>query len=342
MERKALYGRIEELERAVEESHHSRRMTSGGRERKALSFSHPRSVSEEMGESMVKRSSMPESGDRFWEGSSTRQGIIPTRVFTSPKSVPTTKILPTISERQNSTNDDGKEAPTLRKGIDISLIQHDLDGITLKTSAVPASILSKITSPISSSRKDHSKGHLSILESDDDDSNSNLTKNAGHTPKHLPIDLPRSAEVGSSALATPTQTKHLHRPSLAATSEVSRTTTKPSDLDLANLDKDPALHSPLTLPNAIVSPADSKFLEELDSRLLQESRKALYSPSTLSSTSAGPSTNLDAVGGGGGKKKNDDVEVDDIVETPEPEIKLRFKKSLNFGSAFGSARLGTY
>ncbi|KAI9793694.1 MAG: hypothetical protein M1816_007589 [Peltula sp. TS41687] len=419
-ERRVFLARIEELERLVvaeeESQHHGGRMmassSSGGgnvRDRKALSFSHgqPRSggSSEEMGEILVRHSSQPESttggGDhRFWEGSSSRQGVVPSRVFTSPKTTPhrTTQTLPTISEgqqQQNGTKDDdnnnGKEVAMLNRGIDISLIDHDLDGITLKTSAVPASILSKLTSPTSPSHHDNhpsegSGGHQASLPTNadeqqqqqqqhDTDTDSNLTRNAGHTPKHLPVDLPplRTAggEIGSgsSGLATPTQTTHLHRPSLAATSENSRTNVVVGVRELYNnninnggiIDEDPALHSPLTLPEAIVSPRDARFLEELDSRLREESRKSMaFNSPTMSATTVESTNNSigngdemnipkneevpgggGAAGAGAGKMKtNDPVEVDDIVETPEPEIKLRFKRSMNFGSAFGSAGPG--
>ncbi|KAI9804464.1 MAG: hypothetical protein M1825_001363 [Sarcosagium campestre] len=268
-------------------------------------------------------------GEKFWEGRASRNGSVASRTFSSqPDDTPST--LPSISEtgfssvkRAGSTAVEDTVSPTsgLRRestqvgnGIDVSLVRKDLDGINLKSSAVSAAIVAKAKPPSpsgSTSAKTQDATKATDAASTGSPIKNNYTKHAGHTPN---ASLSFSAIDSGSGLATPTQPEHLHRPSLLPDVVLGMNEDDDND-DLS--DVDPVLQGPLTLQQD--GGNDAHFLDQVDSKLLEEARKDMYALSPQTSTEKG--------------------EVEDApLRPPERETGLKFRRSMNFGSAFGSQK----
>lgn len=147
--------------------------------------------------------------------------------------------------------------------------------------------------------------------------NENLVRDAGHTPMAIievdgsqrttvdasPVEIPPCAEVQEEAPLAP-MVSRMQQPSENAESY------------FPDVPDDPALKGPLGLTND--EEHDSSFLNELDSRLLVQARRI------LSTSTASEPEEPDADEPGQGEQ--------------EPEIK--FKKSTNFGTAFGLSDCG--
>ncbi|KAI9676172.1 MAG: hypothetical protein M1817_000917 [Caeruleum heppii] len=324
-----------------------------------------------------RHSSQGETGARFWEGGSRQSSATPSRTFSAPRSedcrlpsisetgrshaetFPRRKPSDQISPHPANTHND-TTSNIVNKGIDVSHIRQDLDGITLKASAVPPAIVAKVQSPTPSLQSPASTidslASPSTVKSTFDTSKlsahsppapeSNLTKYAGHTPNAASISI--STASPDSGLATPTQSEFPRRPPVT-TNMSSMAVGEPGPVEM---DEDPALRGPLGLEND--GTTDPHFLTELDKRLIQEARKTIYVPSE---TSSSPTTSVavsvtddNSVASGGDHGKDDSTgaaERDDLHLSPgaevdpEPEVKLKFKRSMNFGSAFGVGQLGT-
>ncbi|KAI9885190.1 MAG: dolichyl-phosphate beta-glucosyltransferase [Watsoniomyces obsoletus] len=345
-ERQALHAHIRELERSLG--------GAGGRPgyMKAISAEHVQqqqqqqqrnnNVNTEMMVGGIRQNSLPETsatkGERVWESPSGSIRRKPSRVFNDPPNVLVSPVLSSIPEswiqggnstRASHTSNGGGSTNNnnniINSGIDISLIRKDLDGITLKTSAVPASVISRV---ISSSSSDPFSGTSSVdtKEEDEEEAEStNRTLNAGHTPppptaKVLePLsgkkinehgveqtDKDKDFDGGSSA-TTPTQNihAHLHPPSVAISgmesaidtgvSTSTRSGIRPGDA-MAHTDPDPVLKGPLSLPTeGETGPDSSRFLKALDSKLMVEARKVVH---RIPSDEDSISTTTTSAGGG--------------------------------------------
>ncbi|KAI9812738.1 MAG: hypothetical protein M1827_004494 [Pycnora praestabilis] len=308
-ERQALSARIKELEVAVE-SNQGRRSTElspGLPSRDLVSSSGKllyntpgRSGSAPAAITGANHYSKVDTSDKFWEGLSSRKGSAASRTFSD--SPKDESRLPCIVESESPTRKPG--------GIDISHVQTGLDGITLKLSAVAPDVIAKVMSPSGESalQSPSPTRPLSgkwtkqgVLSS----YHPSLTKDAGHTP------MARHLDGNSSGMETPIQAHHLHRPSVA----VPREELSP---DEQTLDDDPELQGPFGLVNN--GDQDKAFLNKLNTKLLVEARKVVYLPSETSSV-------------------NGDEE-GPPVEHAEPEVRLKIKRSMNFGSAFGAKDCG--
>ncbi|KAI9779923.1 MAG: hypothetical protein M1839_007079 [Geoglossum umbratile] len=339
-ERKALYGRIKELELTIENN-------INGSWRKVSDLSHGRpsvesvSMFGQLGHrgtfgniglsgSVHRQPGQSDTGGKFWEGSSRNDSA--TRTFPPPLKADD-RNLHSISEGEDISPGKATEQPDLRSrkdsensvrfvemtpdsssnivgnGIDISLIEKDLDGISIKASALSPAVVAQLRSPppgspgISTPTSSHglSPGGLSCL-----------TKDAGHTPP-----APAHYSIESSEQPTPKQPGRLHRPSIALPPLDS---VLPSD---SPTDADPALVSPLGITNN--DERNAAFLNQLDSKLLQEARKIVCtSPEALSED----------------EESAEAGEAGPAGDRSEPEVRIRFKRSMNFGSAFGSAGYG--
>lgn len=424
-ERRALYARIKELETLTRKSdalttsgdhplqwqyNSSKKPSNVGIYGQSPQSSGTVDVGNKDGPSSSRHPSLPESGEKFWEGGSSRSRSNPSRVFatTAPDDGGLTAIaeipgltIPGGREPTQSGSQAGRDPIDVSHGVDISLVQHDLDGITLKTSAVPAKILSNLTSPVSPpsaqfpavNDASSGSGRTSLAAAL---SEVNLTKDAGHTP-NAPTemeDLATGVDETDDGVATPTQTQNLHRPSLAMTAGNASAILSDSDEENGNRDEDRPLAGPLSLPTEGESAPDSSlFLQVLDSKLLHAARTVVHRPSDASSVSKGGSstegdvqvvvhpsgssqngdgnsaTHDDVTGAdnrhhtneeqehGREQKKQNDEDGAAIIQSSsasgqdpglapalesesEPDVKLRFKRSMNFGSAFGANRLG--
>lgn len=202
--------------------------------------------------------------------------------------------------------------------VPIEKVDSQLDGITLKSTALPPDVVAKVMtpptsiSPTSSPPKTETeslkqaadgKSPLRLELSDLGPPAENLTRDAGHTPMAI---LGTETEISTRS------------PSDIADEEVTLApvaTKQPvenSESYFPTIDDDPALTGPLSLRNEAES--DSSFFSVLDKKLLDEAKKAVL----------GPSDADDA---------DDAEESKEAGEEPDPELKL--KASTNFGTVFG-------
>jgi hypothetical protein len=200
--------------------------------------------------------------------------------------------------------------------VPIEKVDSELDGITLKSTALPPEVVAKVMtpptsiSPTSSPPRDESLSEgripLKLTLSDLGPPGANLTRDAGHTPM---VILGTETETSGRS---PTDIMDPENPLEPVT-----TTQQPAENSESYFpapDEDPALKGPLTLPSE--TDTDSTFLLELDQKLLDEAKKAVSSPSR-------PGVGDDEEGG---------------ENEPDPELKL--KDATNFGTAFGVSECG--
>ncbi|KAH0556575.1 hypothetical protein GP486_005569 [Trichoglossum hirsutum] len=335
-ERQALYERIKELELALQGVNGFGKKTSqsaiGRPSIDTVSTSdqlHHRGESGNAGTSGSPCSQATQNiaEEKFWEGPSSHRNSA-TRTFSPPPKVEE-RCLSSASESRSRDLSKSTERPELRahrqseggvhfleptpktigSGIDISLIEKGLDGISLKASSLPPAILAKVRSPPPVSPGVHSPSSGNNSSGMSPVGLLNLKKDAGHTP---PAPGRYSAE--DSEQATPKQPEHIHRTSVAYP--------PPDDLlSDSPVEVDKALTAPLGMTNDEES--DAAFLNQLDTKLLQEAHKTVFTPSETSSTS------------------EEETVTNETFHQQEPEIKIRFKRSVNFGSAFGSTGFGS-
>jgi hypothetical protein len=230
------------------------------------------------------------------------------------------------------------------ESIDISHIQPELEGVSIKASAVDPTFAAKVLSPRrspqrlspdihppprdvtnmsrSNSKEEKQKMTLEVVTQPE---NRRLTMHAGHTPNHSISKFSFLGADGESGNATPTQEQHskiehIHRPSMAPDHEhvPEPTEEEPGDDDAG----DRELSGPLGLTNDALK--NDAFLEKLVEKLEEARKSADVSPSNASEDSrddSGPSRKPTA--------DQDDDEKDDVPV-------LRLKPSINFGRPLGS------
>lgn len=256
-----------------------------------------------------------------------------------------------VTSKELKSSDFGVQSPTTSQelntipegppeSIDISHIQPELEGVSIKASAVnpifAAKILSAGGSPAklspnvyppkqekaiesppgrkSVSPEDKAKMTLQVVGQPE---NKRLTMHAGHTPSHSITKFEDLAGVHeASEAATPTQEHHsevAHRPSVAQGNFGDDGAGDPEEYD-----GDRELSGVLTLGSA----ADSYFLAQLDSKLEDVQKSGQVSPAesgaSLSSTTRS-------------REVSEQVEEADKDEGP----RLRLKPSFNFGKPMG-------
>lgn len=269
--------------------------------------------------------------------------------------------LPSIAESGISPTLDGALSPNRQPGnqhhsasvsIPIERLDSSLDGINLKSTALPPSIVAKVISPSEISPNSHSPGSrtptgVAVTKAPQVPTSllipspPNLKTNAGHTP--LAFEGSVTVSEGPSDVSTPIRPQELS--SAPAEPRPVRPPTERADsyfpdispqksesidtfgahepLASAMENEDKELKGPLTMESDHKEGSDNAFLSELDAKLLMEAKR-IISPQS-DSTEPGP----------------DDIartEGDDLEDGP----RLRLKKSTNFGSAFGSSDCGTF
>lgn len=237
-------------------------------------------------------------------------------------------------------------------------LDKNLDGINFRSTTLSPVLAKKVMTPQSPSPRSPSPSRLSPrtiqlpcskLEEPIDP----YTKDAGHTPLARRTYLNGDGAYSEGDGATPTQ-PGLGRPPLEPHVSFAKLPSERSDsyfpvaedesqveedksrdgedksrdekdrsrdAEDNSRDEDPELRGPLGLNNK--QGEDNQFLNELDSKLLQAARSGSFSP---------PSVGLD--------RKDFPKEEGKDFEQPEPEPRLRIKRSMNFGSAFGAKSLG--
>ncbi|CAG8899692.1 unnamed protein product [Penicillium egyptiacum] len=269
---------------------------------------------------------------QVWEGKSLSNR--PTRVFFDHGS-PDQSYLSPISESGNPPSLDRALSPQSRQvdpsgapsqPVPIEKLDSTLDGITLKSTALPPAVVARVitppspsplvtppsTAPSTAARPaiEH-RNSLKLKLSELGPPNENLLRHAGHTPMAIidADDSRRSTQEGTP-LEVACQMEE------APFAPVATNVHQPSENEISyfpDVPEDPALKGPLGLTND--EEHDSNFLNELDQKLLDQAKHILGS----SVESADPNET--------------DSESEFPREEEEPEIK--FKKSTNFGTAFG-------
>ncbi|KAL2813262.1 hypothetical protein BJX63DRAFT_229202 [Aspergillus granulosus] len=273
---------------------------------------------------------------QVWEGSSPMSK--PTRVFPDEEK-PDTHFqfqLPTALEQGAS----GRPAPSLDAALSpmshatdstasipvpIEKLDSRLDGITLKSSALPPEVVARVMTPPSPSPRETSpnsshdkpsmdrRNSVKLKLSDLGAPETNLVRDAGHTPMVvIDRDVETAQGTPGEGPLTPPITR-VQQPTERSDSYFSGVTDLPDD---------PALKGPLSLVNE--KGHDDDFLSEVDQKLLSQARQIL-----------GP-------GPKGGEIDEDDDGDDDETETKPPgqgdaEPEIKFKNTTNFGTAFGQS-----
>ena len=300
-----------------------------------------------------KPTSAATAGDEVWRGP--KLDVQPTRTF-SDSTTQSTKPgdrsrLPSIAEDTTCGRKDSSDmqAGFRKPSVPGAEIDKNLDGINFKSSTLFPTPTKKVMTPQSPSPRTSSPSFFSpaTIELPSPQSEARLdpyTKDAGHTPLARHFNLDGASSEGDAA--TPVQPE-TDRPPLEphgsfakipsersdsyfpevedqARDEKEYTAAQKHELEDAkdeSRDEDPELKGPLSLDNS--KGEDDPFLHELDSKLLQAATSEAF---------GFPSTALDT----------EDSSIRDEVafEQPEPEPQLRMKRSMNFGSAFGTKTLG--
>lgn len=241
-----------------------------------------------------------------------------------------------------------KEAPA--ESIDISQIQPELEGVSIKASAVDPIFAARVLSPRRSPQKlspdikppsrdvtnsrSSSQEHkqMKTLEVVTQPENRRLTMHAGHTPNHSISKFSFLGADGESGNATPTQSYHdephhdarenLHRPSVAPGYEDAPELAEEEQWEEEDYYGDRELSGPLGLTNDEAK--NDAFLSKLVEKLEEARKSADVSPSNDSEDSRDDIISLSSR-----RTEDDDEEKDDGPV-------LRLKPSFNFGRPLGS------
>ena len=357
-ERKILLQKISDLESKLNPKPRGRRRYSNEHPPSSLlSFRADFSLASNFSNASSHRSSSTNSGGPpVWR--TPDMGPTVTRVF--PDETDNNKKpdlhLPSIAETGISPSLDGALSPpsgfkdthhSPPVSIPIEKLDNNLDGIILKSTGLPPSIVAKVISPNTSSPHTPSPGSKTPTGAAQTSSTTvvagallipsppHLKTNAGHTP--MAFEGPMTASGAASDISTPTAeqesldqverpTRPPHERADSYFPEVSPK--KDEQVDRTGAEEPPAtsmddedkeLKGPLAMESQHEEGKGNAFLSELDARLLAEAKRAVSPPKQ--------STAEEEV-----KNTRRDLERDDD-EGP----RLRLKKSTNFGSAFGAS-----
>ncbi|KAL2055603.1 hypothetical protein ABVK25_003845 [Lepraria finkii] len=294
-----------------------------------------------------RHTSTSTTGDEPWRGP--KNAVQPTRTFSEdstqsakPDRLPSIAENPLSSRRHRGSSEHSTDRPDThhKPSIDGAEIDRNLDGITLKASGLIPSIAPKnimtpqSPSPRSPSPANVSPGTIELSPSTLGVPEDPYTKHAGHTPiaRGTYLNNDSASSTGSANAETPTQPEqerpplepHHSRVRLPSERSDSYFPTAPEEIH----DEDPELQGQLGLTND--DSKDRPFLDAVDSKLEQAARKKRSEP--------------DAVAGAADQEGEGDSgnggEEDKEFEQQEREPQLRIKRSMNFGSAFGSKNCG--
>ncbi|KAJ5241072.1 uncharacterized protein N7469_002663 [Penicillium citrinum] len=221
--------------------------------------------------------------------------------------------------------------------VPIEKVDSRLDGITLKSTALPPGVVARVITPPSPSPLETSpaapsaaarpdlehRESLKLKLSELGPPNENLVRNAGHTPMAI-IDADVSQRSTKEASPTEETAPPCDDEEEAPLAPVATTIQQPTENGASyfpDIPEDPALKGPLGLIND--EEHDNSFLSELDQKLLDQARRIL-SPSM------------------GSDKLNEDEDEAELPNQGEQEPEIKFRKSTNFGTAFGLSSCGKY
>ena len=243
----------------------------------------------------------------------------PTRVFPEKGKRET---LPQITEQAASGTSSLDAAlspqsraidPTGNMSVPIEKVDSRLDGITLKSSALPPDVIARVMTPPSPSPLEippaaaphrpsvDRRNSLRLKIADLGAPQENLTRDAGHTPMAIIEGEPEVGRLTEGKVEAPEEPRPREESESYFPDEEG--------------DPDPALKGPLFLLNDEVH--DQGFLKELDQKLLHQANQILSKPT-----------------------ESKDEEGSEGPNQSQPEPELKFKNTTNFGTAFGESNLG--
>jgi hypothetical protein len=274
-------------------------------------------------------------------------GTTVTRIFSHDEQQPQPRRSVSISNGLPSIAESVTEKPVSPRSIPVPVTMFDssLDGITLKSAGLESSFV-KVSSPSSTSPPQppspgpriHKEEKILRVNLDGllSPTDMNLVKNAGHTPMEFGkpagsgetasgLESRNSPEIQATTLKYESgSSSRSNRPPLPPSersdSYFASALETENDEEAHHRNGDVELKGPLTMEPKHEEGQDNQFLDQLDARLLAEAQR--------------PWGVSDAESEG----KNGFVKIDDEVDDGGPRLKL--KKSMNFGSAFGSKKCG--
>lgn len=333
-ERSRLEARIAELEDRLEKvagAPSSKRRFSNdmaigsGRDSIRASFNFGRDSNNDT----IKRSSY-----RVWERPTIE--VTATRVFSDePKELkPSESHLPSIAESPGTTQQENQVSshPQSRQSsrsttVPIEQIDSTLDGINLKSTGLAPYLFKSMVSPTQEPITETKSNGTAMLRIDIEKTihspfPEHLTKDAGHTPMVREMASDVGTE-GKTNLQSPPSldTQHPYSPGPTRRPPTERSNSyfpeSETVTEQSQPDEDPMLKGPLTMePEG----KDTAFLDALDKKLEAEANKV---------ESVDEAREEDEAFGTTASRDLDDG-----------EIKLRIKRSTNFGSAWGSKTIG--
>ncbi|KAL2839922.1 hypothetical protein BJY01DRAFT_23661 [Aspergillus pseudoustus] len=281
------------------------------------------------------------SPSQVWEGSSPMSR--PTRVFPDEEKPETHFQFQSPPDLEQGGSQTVLPAPSLDAALSpksratdsttsipvpIEKLDSRLDGITLKSSALPPDVVARVMTPPSPSSRETSpnsthdkpsierRNSVKLKLSDLGAPETNLLRDAGHTPMVI-IDRDVDTAQGSPGEGPALGERPLTPPVTRVLQPTERSDSYFSGV--TDLPDDPALKGPLSLLNE--KDHDDDFLSEVDQKLLSQARQIL----------------------GDGPKKDDDNDDDNDEAEIKPsgqgdaEPEIRFRTTTNFGTAFGQS-----
>jgi len=288
--------------------------------------------------------SEPNGATPVWE--TPDMGSKVTRVFSNEekqsqlkKPVLVSNSLPSIAENPTERPVSPHSVP-----VPVAMLDSSLDGITLKSAGLESSFVKASSpSPTSPPQAPSPGPHLQKEEKSPrvtmhgllSPTDPILLRNAGHTPMELGgpiISEPASgAEIRKWPEGQAPPIKHeswptskprdpAMPPSERSDSYFSSAIETETDDEASQENGDVELKGPLTMDSSIEKGQDNRFLHQLDARLLAEAQRPRQASMAESDG------------------KNGFGKIDDDVD--DGGLRLKLKKSMNFGSAFGSKICG--
>ncbi|KAJ6107903.1 hypothetical protein N7523_009226 [Penicillium sp. IBT 18751x] len=276
---------------------------------------------------------------QVWEGSS--PGGRPTRVFRDEEIPDNTHLSPITDNPPSLDAALSPQSRAVDAGVTISVpvpiekLDSRLDGITLKSTALPPDVVARVITPPSPSPLEtpsdppsvHARSELErrnslkLKLSELPPPNERLLKDAGHTPMAI---IEADGSQRSTKEASPMEGPPCNEEEAPLAPMVTQIHQPPESCEsyFPDLPDDPGLKGPLGLTND--EEHDNNFLNALDQKLqdqalLSQAKRILSpAPETIDTHETDP----------------------ELPEQGEQEPEFRFRKSTNFGTAFGLSNIG--
>ena len=292
----------------------------------------------------TRGASEPNGAYPIWETPDMGERV--TRVFSNDEKQPQSKKPASTSNGLPSIAEGGNEKPVSSRSIPvpITVLDSSLDGITLKSAGLESSFV-KVSSPSATSPPNPPSPGLGIHKDEKSlrmkadglisPADPTLVRNAGHTPMEFGkptiseapsgVESPRSPEreVPPPPQASISNSRPSHpamQPSERSDSYFLSAFETETDKETLQTDGDAELKGPLIMKSQHAEGQENLFLNQLDAKLLAEAQRPRQASIAESDG------------------KNGYGKLDDEIDDEGPRLVL--KKSMNFGSAFGSMRCG--